>query len=176
MRRQRGTSLAEVVLAAAIVAMLAAAALDFTLGRRPFALRSALTHYDAALAYAQALALSANGATLRFDPASAEPGFVLTVLAGRIDMGTASPSSLPPIAIAADVAEDTLGVPPFALVVDPAGHAQGYAVPAQSTVPCAGGWTLRFHAGTASDRRSLPCPLAVAGSPAPPLPMAVLSP
>ncbi|HKU68716.1 MAG TPA: hypothetical protein VJP85_13140, partial [Candidatus Baltobacteraceae bacterium] len=87
--RQRGTTLLEVLLTAAIAMLIAAAVFGFARGSRAFAMRSAISQFDAALAYAQALAAnSGNGATLVFQPRAISggavlPGFKLVVYSGR---------------------------------------------------------------------------------------------
>ncbi|HEY5257487.1 MAG TPA: type II secretion system protein [Candidatus Baltobacteraceae bacterium] len=85
MRGQRGFTLIEMVVVAAILALLATVAV-ISLAQRPGALESAVNGFDASLAAARAIAASSgNGATLVFaarTPASL-PGYTLTVYRGR---------------------------------------------------------------------------------------------
>lgn len=152
MEAQRGTSLIEVLLTVAILAMLWTVA-SLTLGNRPFEMRSAATMFDAQLAHAQTIASSTAGgaATLSFAIGPAGSGTMVSV----------SPADAPPETLRADVSEATLGKPPFAITVDPYGHAV-------SPEPCpSGGYALTFSAGPASEERVLPCALTVAGPPEP---------
>jgi len=151
MEAQRGTSLIEVLLTVAIVAMLwALASLSFA--NRPFETRSAATIFDAQLAHAIALASSAGGtATLNFAIAPTGSGTVLSL----------APPDGPAETLRADVSEAVLGKPPFAITVD----AYGHAVAPQPCPP--GGYALTFSAGPASESRLLPCPASAAGPPEP---------
>lgn len=152
MKAQRGTSLIEVLLTVAILAMLWAVA-SMSLGNRAFETRSAATIFDAQLAHAQAIASSAGGtATLSFAVGPSGSGAVVSI----------SPAGAPPETLRADVSEPALGRPPFAISID----AYGRAV-APQPCPSAGAYTLTFSAGPASESRSLPCPAASAGSPEP---------
>ena len=156
MNAQRGTTLIEVLLVAAIVVIVSAIAWGFTSGDREFATQSAATIFDAQLAHARALAATSGGAvTLVFTPASPGPGVVLSL----------APDSdgVPPETLRADLSEPTLGQPPFSLAIDAAGHAT-----ASQPCPPAGGYTLNFLAGAASASRFLPCPVVAAGPPEPP--------
>lgn len=103
-------------------------------GARSFGARSAADRFDAALAYARALAAnSGNGATLVFDQrrsadGSALPGFVLTIYSGRpTASGALSNAPAAPIESIADVREAKLGAVPFTIFLNSAGHASGTA-------------------------------------------------
>jgi len=152
MEAQRGTSLIEVMLTVAILAMLGTvAAMSF--GNRPFETRSAVTILDAQLAHAVALASSSGGtATLDFAKPASGSGTAISI----------SPFDAPPETLRADVSEAALGKPPFAITVDAYGHAV-----APQPCPTGGGYTLTFSAGPASENRFLPCPASAAGSPEP---------
>ena len=153
MNAQRGTTLIEVLLVTAIVVVVSAIAWGFTSGDRAFATQSAATIFDARLAHARAIAATSGGAaTLVFTPASPGPGAVVS-LAPESD-------GVPPETLRADVSEASLGPPPFSLAIDAAGHAT-----ASQPCPPAGGYTLNFAAGAASESRFLPCPVVVAGPP-----------
>jgi prepilin-type N-terminal cleavage/methylation domain-containing protein len=153
---QRGTTLIEVLLVTAIVVIVSAIAWSFSSGDRAFATQSAATIFDAQLAHARALAAtSGSAATLVFTPASPGPGVVLSL----------APDSdgAPPETLRADVSEVSLGAPPFSLAIDVSGRATG-----SQPCPAAGGYTLTFLAGPASESRFLPCPVVLAGPPEPP--------
>jgi type II secretory pathway pseudopilin PulG len=179
--RQRGTTLLEVVLAAAIALTIAAAFFSLARGSRALGMRSALSQFDAALAYARALAAaSGNGATLVFQrrtsaDGTALPGFKLIVYSGRpAYAGALRSSSLPPIESGADVAETRLGSVPFTIFLNGAGHASAMsgavstgAEPA-SDPGCPAGESsvvLTFSDAHGSQLRSLPCDAAVGGTP-----------
>ena len=152
MEAQRGTSLIEVLLTVAILAMLWAVA-SMSFGNRSFETRSAATIFDAQLAHAQAIASSSGGtATLSFATAPGGSGTAVSV----------TPADAPPETLRADVSEPVLGKPPFTITVD----AYGRAV-APQPCPAGGGYNLTFTAGPASESRLLPCPASAAGSPEP---------
>ncbi len=152
MEAQRGTSLIEVLLTVAILAMLWAIA-SMSFGNRAFETRSAATIFDAQLAHARAIASTAGGtATLSFAIAPSGSGTVVSI----------SPADAPPETLRADVSERTLGNPPFTITVD----AYGRAV-APQPCPTQGGYTLTFSAGPASESRLLSCPASAAGPPEP---------
>lgn len=153
MHGQRGTTLVEVLLVAAILAMISAIAF-FGSGSRVFETRSAATIFDAQLAHAQAIAATSGGtATLAFAPAPSGSGTVVAL---------SPPADVPPQTLRADVSGPALGKPPFTISVDPYGHAT-----APAPCPPAGGFALTFAAGPASETRFLPCPVVAAGSPEP---------
>jgi len=153
MHAQRGTTLIEVLLVAAIVAMVSAVAL-LSSGSRFFETRSAATIFDALFAHARAIASTAGGtATLAFAPAPGGSGTLVSL---------APPVAAPPETLRADVSEPTLGRPPFSIVIDAYGHAT-----APSPCPATGGYALAFTAGQASEVRLLPCSVTAAGSPEP---------
>jgi prepilin-type N-terminal cleavage/methylation domain-containing protein len=152
MEAQRGTSLIEVLLTVAILAMLWTVA-SLTFGNRAFETRSSATIFDALLAHARTIASAAGGeAALNFAIPASGSGTVVSI----------SPADAPPETLRADVSEAVLGKPPFTISVDAYGHAV-----APAPCPPAGGYTLTFSAGAASEERVLPCPPSVAGSPEP---------
>ncbi|HEX5273721.1 MAG TPA: type II secretion system protein [Candidatus Rubrimentiphilum sp.] len=152
MEAQRGTSLIEVLLTVAILAMLWTLA-SMSFGNRAFETQSAATIFDAQLAHARTIASAADGsATLSFAVGPGGNGTVVSL----------SPGGGPPETLRADVSEASLGKPPFAISVDAYGHAV-----APEPCPAAGGYTLTFSAGAASESRLLPCPATIAGSPEP---------
>ncbi len=179
---QRGSTLIELILAAAISILIAAVFFTLAQGSRAFAMRSASAQFDAALSYAQALAAtSGDGATLVFDKRRAAdgtvaPGFVLTVYSGRpAASGALHRAPMPPVQSTGDVTEAKLGGVPFAVFLNGAGHASASSgTVAASTViasdpGCPAGESsvvLRFGGPAASDVRKIPCSLAAAGIPA----------
>jgi prepilin-type N-terminal cleavage/methylation domain-containing protein len=153
MRAQRGMTLIEVLLVAAILAMVSAIAF-LSSGSRAFETRSAATIFDARLAHARAIAATSGGtATLVFAPSPSGSGTVVSL---------SPPTDVPPETLRADVSEPVLGKPPFSISLDPYGRAT-----APAPCPPAGGYALTFAAGTASETRFLPCPAVAAGSPEP---------
>lgn len=132
---QRGFSLLEAIIVAAIVATIAAFFFG-SAGSKPGAAHSAIEQFDAALAYARAVASASGSATMAFAP---QNGATAITVAG-----------VPPFTIYATVRDKTLGPPPFAIVLDAAGHASGAGCPAA-------GWDLTFRAGTKAEVRALPC-------------------
>ena len=152
MHAQRGTSLIEVLLTVAIVAMLWTIA-SMSFGNRPFETRSAATIFDAQFAHACAIA-SASGGTAMLSFAIAPGGSGTGV--------SISPADAPPETLRAGVSEPALGKPPFAITVDAYGHAV-----APQPCPPGGGYTLTFSAGPASEDRVLACLATVAGPPEP---------
>jgi type II secretory pathway pseudopilin PulG len=179
--RQRGSTLVELLVAAAIAVLIAAAFWSLSQGARAFGVRSATTQFDAALAYAQTLAAnSGNGATMVFErrvsaDRSTVPGFVLTVYSGRpTSAGALRPSSLAPITSNGDISEAKLGSVPFTIFLNSAGHASGMRAAVMTgtviaTDPgCPAGEnsvTLTLSDPRTSDTRAIPCNGAVAGSP-----------
>jgi len=149
---QRGTSLIEVLLTVAILAMLWAFA-SMSLGNRSFETRSAATVFDALFAHARTVASAAGGnATLSFAIAPSGSGTIVSL----------TPADAPPETLRADVSEAALGKPPFAITLDAYGHAV-----APQPCPSAGGFALTFSSGPASESRLLPCAVTAAGSPEP---------
>jgi hypothetical protein len=144
--------LIEVLLTVAIFAMLwAIAAMSF--GNRGFETQSAATIFDAQLAHARTVASAAGGnATLSFVVAPGGSGTIVSI----------APADAPPETLRADVSEAVLGKPPFTVTVDAYGRAVG-----PQPCPPAGGYTLTFSAGPASESRMLPCPASAVGSPEP---------
>jgi len=153
MHGQRGMTLIEVLLVAAILAMVSAVAF-FSSGSRAFETRSAATIFDAQLAHARAIAATSGAtATLAFATAPSGSGTIVTL---------SPPGDVPPQTLRAGVSEPALGKPPFSISIDPYGHAT-----APAPCPPAGGYALTFAAGAASETRFLPCPAVAAGSPEP---------
>lgn len=179
--RQRGTTLVELVIVAAIVAFAAIAFWGMSQGARAFGMRSATDTFDAALAYAQALAAdSGNGATLVFEQrrsmdGSALPGFVLTIYSGRpTGAGTFQKAPGAPIESIANASEAKLGAVPFTIFLNGAGHASGMTgtVNTASVIAndpgCPAGETsvvLTFSDSRSSGTRSIPCNSVANGAP-----------
>ncbi len=152
MEGQRGTSLIEVLISVAILAMLWAIA-SMSFGNRTFETKSAATIFDAQLAHARTIASTTGGtATLSFAIGPGGSGTVVSI----------SPADAPPETLRSDVSEPALGKPPFTITVD----AYGRAV-APQPCPSGGGYALTFSAGAASESRLLPCPAMAVGSPEP---------
>jgi prepilin-type N-terminal cleavage/methylation domain-containing protein len=152
-KAQRGTSLIEVLLTVAILAMLWTVA-SMSFGNRPFETRSAATIFDAQFAHARTIASATAGgtATLSFALGPGGSGTLISI----------APADAPPETLRADVSEPALGNPPFAISVDAYGHAV-----APAPCPAPGAYTLTFSAGPASEERVLPCLAVVAGPPEP---------
>jgi prepilin-type N-terminal cleavage/methylation domain-containing protein len=145
---ERGFTLLEVVIVAAIGTMLLFAAIGMAEGSHPYAMRSSATLFDAAVAQARALAASSgNGSTIVLAPAAS--GTVLTVYSGRPNGGAFAAASLPPPVLGAKVSEAALGGPPFTVFFDSAGHASGMAGAPTS------GSTLSADPGCPSGERAL---------------------
>jgi hypothetical protein len=157
--------------------MIAAIGFGMTTGARPMAMRSSVTQFDAALAYARALAAtSGNGATLLLTP-RAPVGFLIAVYSGRPTAADAlSPAGIAPLSADGDVAEATLGKPPFAIYLNSAGHASmartaAGATPSPTSEPAcppSGQWMLTFsdaRTSTAPETRLLHCLQAISSSP-----------
>ncbi|HLI94990.1 MAG TPA: hypothetical protein VKT72_02765 [Candidatus Baltobacteraceae bacterium] len=176
--RERGITLVEVVIVAAIVVLIAAASLWLAQGARAYGMRSATRQFDAVLGYAQALAAtSGNGATLVFTSPASGDGFVLTVYSGRPDApGAIHLAPMAPLTSAGNVREAKLGAVPFTIFLNGAGHASGTAEavtprtvltsdpgcpPGESSI------VLTFSDPRATDTRTITCNAAVAGAPVP---------
>lgn len=173
---QRGTSLIELVIATAIMAVVAVAAVALCQGVRAFGKRSAAVQFDAVLAYAQALAsTSGNGATLVFEKRPEDTGFVLTVYSGRPTAPGAmhrTPSA--PMTSNGEVREAALGGVPFTIFLNSAGHASGMTGTVTTGTVLAGdpgcpsgesSVVLTFSDPRAAETRSIACTAAVAGTP-----------
>ena len=165
--KQRGATLIEVLVSAAI-AVLIAAGLAASFSSGPAAAASAAAQFDAALAYARALAASTgNGATLVVSQNE------LRVYAGRpTSDGALTASALAPVEIpGAQVGEATLGPAPLAVFVNGAGHASMAAFSGPTPAPLAqepacprgSAWLLTFSDARAQEHRSLPCNVPVGG-------------
>jgi Tfp pilus assembly protein PilV len=125
-------TLPEVLIAAAISVLMAAALFSQAAGARMFAARSSMDALEAELAHARAIAgTSGNGATLVFLPASR--GFTANLYRGRPNGSGAVTAAGPPLEGAADIREAALGAPPFTLFFDGAGHASAMAGAASTT-------------------------------------------
>ena len=129
---QRGFTLVEVTVAAAIAVILICTSLALACGR-PAAAAAGLA-FDAEIASAQSLARSSgNGATLVIQPAAA--GEVMRLYSGRPDANNALIAGTPDVTLDAHVSESTLGAPPFTIFFDSAGNASAMrGAVAQSTV------------------------------------------
>jgi len=184
--RQRGFTLIETLIVAAIVMTMAALVVAAFQNSRPFGMRSAVNQFDASVAYARAVAAgSGNGATIVFVPRRDVQGLLLPGFNAQIYSGR--PNSLGPIAkvpvgtfsSTGDISEAALGKPPFSLFFNGAGHASGArgVVTANTTMPADPGCPtpprMRFSFGTGAvtDTRTLPCVQALAGPAAAPSPL-----
>jgi prepilin-type N-terminal cleavage/methylation domain-containing protein len=165
--RQKGFTVIEMLIVVAIVVTVATIAFGMSPGARPMAMRSAVTQFDAALAYAKAIAAtSGNGATLLIVP-SGPAGFTMSLLSGRPTAPQAlQPAGIAPFTSDASISEATLGSPPFALYVNGAGrvsmaHAAVASTPAPAAAepacPASGEWVLAFTDGRGTDTRRLAC-------------------
>ena len=178
--RERGFTLLEVLIVSAIAITVALAGLSLTQASRPFSARSAAIQFDAAVAYARAVAASgANGSTIVFLAGTNAPGFVASIYAGRPSQPGAlvrAPSAN--FTGTATLDEISLGSPPFSVFFDGAGRASAVSGDAVSSPDlaadpgCPAGGSLSFDLRDARSRttRSLPCakPLAgAAGAPSP---------
>jgi prepilin-type N-terminal cleavage/methylation domain-containing protein len=181
--RQRGFSLVEVLVVSAIALTLVGFGAALTRASHPFAMRSASVQFDAAIAYARSLAAtSGNGATIVFLPRTdaagiALPGFTARVYVGRPDaVGPIRAAEIPPLQADGSITEASLGVPPFSVFIDSAGHASGMTGTVTTATylagdpGCPGSGTMAFRlSGTrASATRTLPCPQPDPGPATPP--------
>lgn len=168
--RQRGMTLLEVTVAAAIVVVTTVCAIALSRGWRLYGVDSSVRVFDASLAYARALAgTSGNGATLVFANGA------LRVYSGRPTSSSGlSVSSIAPVTLEADVRERVIGSPPFTVFLDSAGHAsamRGIVLPGSliaSDPGCPAGETsvaLSFADSASTAAREFPCNAVAAGSP-----------
>jgi hypothetical protein len=175
---QYGTSLLEVLVAAALATLLAAAAWTASQGSRMLEAHAAAGQFDALLAYGRALASSGgNGATIAFTPEGSQVR--LTLYSGRPNGAPVLAAPIPPLVVGVSVSESALGAPPFSIFIDGAGYASGEAaypaasatpwpsISAEPSCPPAGAYTVSFSAGPAVETRRLACPAEAVGSPAP---------
>ena len=159
---QRGFTLLEVLVCAAIASTLLFAGIEISAAAKPLASRTAAMRFDAALNYARALAASnANGATVVVSEQQ------LAVYAGRptsTDALTSAP--MPPVSLnGARVSEAAAGPAPFALFVDGEGRVTAAAFDGATPAPMApeppcppsGSWTVTFADPRASVARTLAC-------------------
>jgi hypothetical protein len=169
---QRGVTLFEVVIVAAIFVLVMAAALVLSAGSGTLETRAATSQFDGALAYAQSLAAtSGNGATLVFS--SDEGGFTLTTYAGRPNAaGAMRQAPIAPFAANAHVSEAKLGPAPFTVFLNGEGHASGIkgAVSPGTVIAndpgCPSGESsivLTFEDPHYSHTRTIPCKIVAAG-------------
>ena len=133
---QRGFSLLEAIIVAAIVATVAAFFFSVSVSSKPSGAHSAIAQFDSALAYARAVASAKGSATMTF--AGQNAGTEITI------------AGAPPFVIDAVTRDKTLGLPPFAIALDAAGHASGPGCPSP-------GWELSFRSGAREVARALPC-------------------
>ena len=119
-------TLPEVLIAAALSVLMAAALFSHAAGERIFAARSAIDMLDAQIAQARAIAATGgNGATLVFVPAP--NGFGMRLYQGRPNAAGALSPAGPRFTSAAEIREAALGAPPFTVFFDGAGHASAMA-------------------------------------------------
>jgi hypothetical protein len=148
-------------------------------------MRSAVAEFDAAIAYARAVAAtSGNGATLVFNRrvdanGSVSPGFVLVMYSGRPTSTSAlQPAHTAPVQSTGGISEAKLGAVPFTIFLDGAGHVSGMSgTVAPGTVlggdpgcpPGEPAFVFTFSDPRATQTRTLPCnaPSAGAASPVP---------
>lgn len=161
---QRGFTTLEVLVAAAIAVVLCAAGIGLSQASHPFAMRSAVTQFDAALDYARAIAPGSGGATILISPAG------LAVFSGRptapdaLRAAPLAPMSLPGVA----VSEAAAGSEPLALFVGVEGRVTvaqySGATPApmasEPACPASGVWTITFADARSTARRVLACSAA----------------
>lgn len=137
----------EVAIAVSIAMLMGIALVSLAQGSRVYAKQSDVQQFDAAFAYTQSLAAtSGDGATLAFSVRR------LTIYSGR-----SSASAIAPISLTGDVSEAVLGVPPFSIFIDGAGHAS-----------CPSGEqeiALAFGDPQGRVTRTIPCNAPVAGDP-----------
>ncbi|GAC1658906.1 MAG: hypothetical protein NVS9B12_11580 [Vulcanimicrobiaceae bacterium] len=168
---QRGFTLAEVVVAVGILALMVLSAAAYSFGSRPLARQSAQAQIEAQITAARAIAQAGgDGATVIFQPRS-PLGFKSVVYEGRPDHTPLRITSAMPVMSAADVREASGGGPPFALFISGSGHVslQGaYPSPAQFDTPSisvlprepacpSSGYRLIFSAGAARGELDIPC-------------------
>lgn len=186
--RQRGFTLIEVTIVAAIAAAMLAAAVAFSQSQHARSLRASVQAFDGLIHNAQAVAAtSGNGATVVV--ASRGPaGSRLYLYAGRPNAPQTMAAQGPPLDIDAVGVEATLGTSPFALFFNGARHVSGLAgypdlstgapsfspVSAEPACPTAGRYTVTLTVGQTADVRTFACSVAAAtstdaiGTPPPP--------
>jgi prepilin-type N-terminal cleavage/methylation domain-containing protein len=165
---ERGFSLVETLVVAAIAALLAGLAIELGAGAHPAAAHTAAVQFDAALDYGRSLAVSQSGATVILTASA------INVYCGRPDTsGSLKPAAVAPFAIGGvRVSESTLGAAPIAVFLNSEGQAAvaaftGGSTPAPMSTepPCppSGGWTIRFDDSRTVQSRRLECGAPVAG-------------
>lgn len=167
--RERGVSLVEVLIAAAIVAIMVAAVLNMTAASHPLGARSAISQFDTALAYARSVAAtSGNGATIVLTQST------IGVYSGRpTASGAMHPAPIAPLPIdGASISEVALGAAPLALFVNSAGHvtmasfAGATPPPLASEPACPSSlqWVLKISDSRSTATRTFPCEVISAGA------------
>jgi prepilin-type N-terminal cleavage/methylation domain-containing protein len=160
--RERGFSLIEVLVAAAIVAIVTLAAWSLSTASHPFASESAVFQFDTAMAYARSVAsTSGNGATIIVTSGS------IAVYSGRPTSENAMrPAPMAPIVVkGVRVSEASLGAPPFALFLNSAGQVTmasftgATPAPLAAEPPCSvsSRWVLTFTDARSTAARVFPC-------------------
>jgi prepilin-type N-terminal cleavage/methylation domain-containing protein len=186
-RTERGYTLVEILLVAAIVVTMAAFGFAMAQAAHAFAMRSAAGQFDAAVAYARSVAAgSGNGATLVFTSRVDSRGSVLGGFAARLYAGRPNADGpivavpMPAVTTEGEIAEASLGHPPFTIFFNGAGQVsgmQGTVSPASeiaSDPGCGDGRSsllFTISDSRATTTRALACPQAVAGPAAPPSPL-----
>jgi prepilin-type N-terminal cleavage/methylation domain-containing protein len=184
---QRGYTLVEILVVAAIVVTMAAFGFAMAQGAHAFAMRSAAGQFDAAVAYARSVAAdSGNGATIVFTPhvdssGTALGGFAARLYAGRPNAGgPIVPLPMPAVTTEGNITEASLGDPPFTIFFNGTGQAtgmRGTVSPAADIGNDPGcpatrsAMVFTISDSRATTTRTLACPNAVAGPPAPPSPL-----
>ncbi|MFN2448343.1 MAG: prepilin-type N-terminal cleavage/methylation domain-containing protein [Candidatus Baltobacteraceae bacterium] len=163
--RERGFTLLETMIAAAVAAALLLAAIPLALGSRPAAAVTSALAFDAITQRAASLAASSgNGATLVI--ASSTNGYRMQLYAGRPTQADAMIADMPALVSGADIREAVLGGPPLTLFFDSGAHASGMrgavdGTAALETDPgCPAGETVlhfSFTDGRSPQTRSLAC-------------------
>lgn len=164
---QRGFTIAELIVATGVVALLAAGG-ALALGGHPMSSSSAFIQLRAQLEAARALAsASGDGATVVIT--SAGSGFRSQVFSGRPD-GMLPVSQIAPVISQAALNETSLGAAPFTIVVSEAGDFSVAAGPLGAGAACPSAGEVRLEVSEPSGGRhtlALPCKQSAIGSPEP---------
>lgn len=151
----------------------------FALGNRPMAMRQGAVEFSAQLQAALSLAAaSGNGATILVKPPVRSPrqsGFESIVFSGRPTApNAASAANVAHVKSEADVAEATIGAPTFSIFISGSGHVSMTAgdwsvntLAGEPACPAAENYTLTFSVDKATSSLTLPCRIAVSGTPVP---------